>query len=55
VELCFAAFFGAAMFRRLWLSNFDFDACFTLSTFLDTYSVAGPRPRRRVQNAGLEV
>ena len=40
VELGFAAFYFVAMYRRLWLKNFDFRATMTLSTFLDSFCVA---------------
>ena len=38
-EVCLALFYFLAMWRRLWLKNFDVGVAFTMSTFL-----AGPPP-----------
>ena len=38
-EVCMALFYFLAMWRRLWLKNFDVGVAFTMSTFL-----AGPPP-----------
>ena len=39
IELAFAIFYGASMYRRLWLKNFNFSVAFTAVTFLDCYSI----------------
>ena len=40
VEGFFAVFYLAAMMRRLWLKNFDYDVAITFSNFFDSYSIA---------------